>query len=138
MSKLIAPTFYGKVKKGKFVPENEDAFRKAFRFHENRRVAVQVKRYQESRSNQANRYYFGVVVAMIAEAMGEDDLEAVHEALKLEHNYYLAKVGNKEIRVPLSTANMETGEFNHYIERVKKWASEYLSLYIPDPGEAGY
>jgi len=135
MSKLISPLVVGKVVGGKFVPKDTATFKKAFWAHEGKEVDITVKRHRDNRSLNQNSYYFGVVVSMIGEAIGEPDIEAVHEMLKLEHNYYLAKVGTREIRVPMSTAELNTEAFEAYLERVRRWASEYLSLYIPLPNE---
>lgn len=135
MAKLISPLVVGKVVGGKFVPSDAATFKKAFWAHEGKSVDITVKRHRDNRSTNQNNYYFGVVVAMIGDAIGETDIEAVHDMLKLEHNYYLAKVGSRQIRVPMSTADLTTEDFEAYLERVRRWASEYLSLYIPLPGE---
>jgi hypothetical protein len=70
---------------------------------------------------------------MIGECIGEDDFRAVHEMLKHECNYYLA--GNFELKVPLSTKKLTTVEFEEYLERVRRWAASFLSLYVPLPNE---
>lgn len=136
MSKLLSPIITGRVEGGKFVASNANLFRKAFWSHEGREVDVVVKRHRKNRSVNANAYYWGKVIPMIGEAIGESDAEAVHEMLKMEHNYYIKTVGKRELRVPLSTADLSTEDFQAYIDRVKRWGSEWLSLYIPDPGEA--
>lgn len=126
----------GTVAKGKFQPENVKAFKAAFYSNEGKRVRVTVERFRKKRSTPANAYYWGVVVPMIGAAIGEDDQEAVHDALKAEFNYEIVAVGNKEIRVPKSTAGLDTLQFNDYLERVRRFASEFLHLYVPEPGEA--
>jgi hypothetical protein len=135
MSKLLSPLVVGKVVGGKFVPKDAATFKKAFWAHEGKQVDITVKRHRENRSLNQNSYYWYIVVAMIGQAIGEDDAEAVHDMLKLEHNYYIATVGKKEIRVPMSTAELDTAAFEAYLERVRRWASEFLSLYIPLPNE---
>lgn len=135
MGGLISPKVRGRVQGGKFIPMDKRIFRQAFFCHEGKEVDLTVKRHRENRSANQNAFYWGVVVPMIGEAIGEQDPEAVHEVLKVEHNYYMATVGKKEIRVPLSTAELTTTEFEEYLERIRRWASEWLSLYIPMPGE---
>ena len=34
-----------------------------------------------------------------------------------------------------STAKLTKDEFSEYIESIKQWASEFLSVYIPSPDE---
>jgi hypothetical protein len=135
MAKLVSPLVVGKVVGGKFVPSDTATFKKAFWAHEGKQVDITVKRHRENRSLNQNNYYWGVVVPMVGEAIGETDIEAVHEVLKLEHNYYIAKIGGREIRVPQSTAELSTDEFERYLERARRWASEFLSIYIPLPNE---
>ena len=130
---MISPLILGVVKGGKFFADNSELFNQAFFCHEGRRVEVSVKRHVKKRSLKQDRYYFGVVVAMIGEAIGEDDPLAIHEVLKHECNYYLA--GDFEVRVPLSTKKLTTAEFEDYLERVRRWAAIFLSLYIPMPNE---
>lgn len=125
----------GKVEGGKFRPEDPRAFKAAFYPHEKKRVRITVERFRNRRSDEANAYYWGVVVPMIQDAIGEEDPETVHEMLKAEFNYEILAIGNKEIRKVKSTAKLDTKEFSEYVERVRKFASEFLSLYIPDPGE---
>jgi hypothetical protein len=78
----------------------------------------------------------GVVVPLIAKAIGEQDHEAVHDMLKAEFNYEILVIGDKEMRKPKSTAKMETVEFSEYMEKVRMWAAKFLELYVPDPNEA--
>jgi len=133
--KHISPLITGTVVGGKFVADDCALFRQAFYVHEGRRVTVAVKRHQKRRSDQANRYYWGVVVAIIADYIGETDPETVHDWLKAQHNYEIKAIDGHELRVPRSTARLTTAEFEQYLERVRRWAAEFFSLYIPLPNE---
>jgi hypothetical protein len=132
---MLSPVIHGLVKDGKFVADDLALFRKAFYCHEGKAVELQVKRYRKVRSLNQNAYYWGVVIPMIGNAMGETDIEAVHEVIKHEHHYYIATVGKSELHVPLSTADLSTLEFEQFLEKVRRWASEFFSLYIPLPNE---
>jgi hypothetical protein len=125
----------GKVEKGKFIAEDPRAFRSAFFGHEGKRVRVTVERFRNRRSTEQNRYYHGIVVPAIGKAIGEQDMESVHEMLKAEFNYEILVIGNKEMKVPRSTAKLETVAFSEYMEKVRMWAAKFLELYIPDPNE---
>lgn len=135
MGEQVSPVIPGFVEGGKFTADDKDLFRRAFWPHERKRVVLTVKRERKDRSLNQNNYYWGVVVTMIGQAIGETDIESVHEVLKREHNYYIRTVSGRDIRVPLSTADLNTADFEAYMERVRRWASEYLSLYIPLPNE---
>lgn len=135
MAKQLSPVILGSVVAGKFSADDKDLLRRAFWPHEGKRVELTVKRHRKNRTLPQNNYYWGVVVPMVGDAIGESDLEAIHEVLKREHNYYIKPVGKQEIRVPMSTADLNTAEFEEYLEKIRRWASEWLSLYIPLPNE---
>lgn len=74
------------------------------------------------------------MIKIIADHLGYD-AEELHEALKrkfigeTEDQYGLKRVA--------TTTTMTTTEFiEAYTEPIKRWAAEFLKLYIPDPGEA--
>lgn len=111
-------------------------------------VEVTIKRLRRSRSNEQNRYYWGVVVAMVTQALNDignneikpnnpDSAGVVHEFLK---NKFLPPViacdaQGQELRLPPSTRKVTTVEMMDYIAEIQQWAAEYLSINIPDPGE---
>ena len=78
-----------------------------------------------TRSNPQNKYYFGVVVDMISEETGNEP-EETHELLKLK---FLKSMGKA------NTTQLDTKEFNIYIEKIQRWAAQELSCVIPDPNE---
>lgn len=84
------------------------------------------------RSNQQNRAYFGLVVAMIAEDRGYSK-EAFHKALAGEFLGYDEIILNGTTRmVPKSTKELTTVEFKAYEEAVRLWAIDE-GYYIPEP-----
>ena len=109
-----------------------------FRKFEGKNVDIVIS-FDKSRTLSQNNYYWGVIVPLIAEEMG-DDTESVHEILK---HKFLKKTktiknrkGNEEqIEKVISTTKLTTKQFIQYIDSVKRWASSFLGLYIPDPGE---
>ena len=118
----------GTVTKGRFHPDNRTALNLEFSKREGKRVNVTVSTYKKHRSNPQNSYYFKVVVGLIAEEIG-DTLENTHEALKAKFLYDMSG----ELPKVRSTTDLSTVEFDEYMEAVKRWASEYLNIYIPDP-----
>lgn len=131
----ISPLVIGYVKDGSFVAYDKEKFKAAFYCHEGKEVEFTPKRHRKDRSVNQNSYYWGIVVPMIGKAMGETDAESIHCVLKHEHNYYVASGDHGEIRVPLSTADLNTADFEAYLERIRRWAVEFFSLYIPLPNE---
>ena len=81
------------------------------------------------RTNSQNRYYWGICVDLISEHTGFTP-EEVHEVLK--HKFLSPKERMGENIYP-NTTQLDTREFNLYIEKIQCWASMELSLVIPDP-----
>lgn len=135
----LSPVVYGMVRDGALVADDPELFKMAFRCHEGRRVRVEVTRERKARSLNQNRYYWAVIVHLIAAAMGEDDPEVAHDALKLQCNSEIRLMGKGaerwEMRVPLSTADLDTAGFEAYCDRCRRFAAEFFNLYIPLPHE---
>lgn len=85
-----------------------------------------------TRSNQQNRYYWGVVIETLAEEIGLTP-EETHEALK---HKFLTPIEKKGYKLYPTTTQLLTTEFNTYIEKIQRWAAQDLSIVIPDPNEA--
>jgi hypothetical protein len=88
-----------------------------------------------------NRYYFGIVVPCIQAGLldtgNEFSKEEVHDFLKARFNY--KEVVNYDTgqieKFPMSTSGLTKQEFSDYIERIQQFASEFLSVVIPDAGQ---
>ena len=99
-------------------------------------VAVTVDKLRKKRSSDQNRYYWGVVIEMIAAECGYrsgEEKEAIH--LEMKRRFLPT---NGPLRLPASTEKLSTAEFAEYVEAVKRWAAEYLKIYIPEPNEVDY
>ena len=121
----------GTVLKGKFVPDNRDAFIMDFQRNEGRRLTVAVAREVRDRSNPQNKYYWGVVIKLLSDWAGYEP-EEMHESLK---DRFLAMPDARTgLRISHSTTKMTTNEFSEYIETVKRFAAEN-GINIPEPGQ---
>lgn len=130
--------FYGELKDGEFKMNNRDRFLKYVGKMANKdktkpvRIKMTVEKVRKTRSDQQNKYYWGVVVALIADELGYNPWERqdVHNALK---EAVRGKMGDERLKVPISTSTMNTGEFTEYIDDCRRWASMQLGIDIPDP-----
>lgn len=126
----IKPLFYGKIENGKI----EIYDRKSLTSHlKNLEGEIQllVEKRKKIRSNDQNRYYWGVVIPLVADTVGYDK-ESAHEALRIQ---FLMDRSQK-LATLKSTSDLSTMEFEEYLKKIRQWASEYLGVYIPDPNEA--
>jgi hypothetical protein len=95
--------------------------------------------FKQSRSNNQNRYYWGVVVELLSEHTGFDR-EDVHEILKhrfLRRTVWVhTKHGTQEQNIiTKSTTGMTTKAFEDYLSDIRRWASAELGVYLPEPNE---
>lgn len=95
---------------------------------------------KKQRSNPQNRYFRGVVVPMVAEAMGERNHEHVAELLKgleeagpIMREYY--DFGNTKIYRIKSTTELTTVQWEELMSIYREWGSTFLKIYIPEPNE---
>ncbi len=111
-----------------------EAWRKLLQRHEGHEIDLRLTRKRKTRSLSANAYYWGVVVALLAEHCGYEPEEA-HQALKMR---FLLKIGNDMIStLPTvrSTADLDTVEFAAYLDQCIRLCAE-MGIVVPDPGAA--
>lgn len=140
MSKsTIIPYFRAQVLAGDLVFTNKKFIGAYLKPLESKMVHVTIRTEKKPRSNDQNRYYWGVVVALIADFTGMT-VDETHEALK---NKFLkakkaVKRGDKliwEVDTVRSTAVLSTSEFMDYVGDVRQFAMKDLGLDIPLPDE---
>lgn len=129
---MILKKHSGTVKKGKFLPDDAQAFIRAVRSYENKRITVTIDTPKKTRSSNQSRYYWGCVLAELSEFTGHTP-EELHEFFKAK---FLRVPGNKGIKFIIrSTTSLTTAEMEKYLEEIRRFASVELSFYIPDPNE---
>ena len=100
-----------------------------------------LEKKRNKRSNEQNRYYWGVVVPLVKQGLTElgylVSIESTHDFIKSEFNY--KEIVNKDTgevkKLPNSTTQLTKSEFSEMIERIKQWSAEWCNIYIPDAGE---
>jgi hypothetical protein len=124
----------GAIKGGTLSIPARDQLRAALRKWPDGQVEIEVRPHLETRRARANRYYWGVVLKMMAEEMGQS-AEDVHDIEKLRHNHKFVKspglVGTT--RVAQSTAKLDINAFSVYLNRVMLDGNEYLGIVFPEP-----
>lgn len=138
--KRPTPKFFGTIKKGKLdiVDTERDYMRRYFMtFKDNTRVDITIRKHREKRSNEQNRYYWGVVIPILANYFGHDNPEEMHEDLKLKFNPVSSKI-DPEKTIGGTTTKMSTEEFyssdeTSYVERICRWAAMEYEIAIPPP-----
>ena len=136
----MKPKFEGKIQQG--IPFFNTADFSTYNNQECTLIIGKVKQY-EIRSNQQNRYMFGVVYKLISEHTGFS-VDEVHELCKgmfLKQPPHLLQLKNgkhMEINIVRPTSSLSTVELENYLSEIRMWASIELGVYIPLPNETEY
>lgn len=102
-----------------------------------KKAYVTIETSGSGRSVQQNRYLWGVIYPVLAEATGYTT-EEVHEWAKsalLQPR--ILKVGVKAVYAPKSTTSLTVGEMVEYVDKLISLAAE-LGATVPTMAEAGY
>ena len=128
------PLFHGHVEDGgHLVLDDQPGFDRLRRRLAGQPVDVILRRRRTPRSNNENRYYWGVVVALLGEHFGYRRDE-MHEALKFE--FLRVDPDNEHpLATVRSTASLSTVEFEDFLSTIRQWAAEEYAIQIPLPNE---
>lgn len=133
----------GLVQNGAIQFDDKELWRKQLQSMIGERVQVTIKtlsKHESERSLNQNAYYWGVIVSMARELIGEEygetlDLETAHETLKEYCNYRESIKGDKVLRITQSTATLTTSEFEGYLTRCREWLFNWFNVVVPLPNE---
>lgn len=94
-------------------------------------VDVTVRKHRSQRSSKANRYYFGVVVTLLADYCGYDRQD-MHEVLAMR---FLRVEDCPHTGAPRRrrTPQTNTKEFADYVDACVRFAAD-LGIVVPEPG----
>lgn len=95
------------------------------------------------RSLPQNAYYWACVVPMVKDGLrdiGYSEVKTDEDAHEIMKHLFLKKrivnqVNDDVIEIAGSTADLQTVEFNNYLEEIWQWASIYLNIVIPEPNK---
>jgi len=121
---------------------NTKAVRKAFDELEDGHYLVRVEP-KKTRSLNQNAYFHGVMVPLVLQGLrdaGFNEVKTPEDAKDIIKALFLKKVIKNEItgeEIPVirHTSELTTVEFNAMMEECGQWASEYLGIFIPPPGQ---
>lgn len=89
-------------------------------FKDDEEVTLYISDKRPTRSEQQNRYYFGVYLPLIARETGEQDIERLHELFKGKFlTKEIVEVLGEKVRIKGSTTKLSKGEFCEYIMAIE-------------------
>lgn len=90
------------------------------KFKDGESVILEVHNKKPKRTEQQNRYYFGVYLPLIARETGEQNLDSLHELFKgLFLTTGVVDVLGHKVRLKKSTTDLGTSEFSEYIMAIE-------------------
>jgi len=134
---MLSKRYAGRVNdQGELILADPSAWRLAVARNKGRDVWVTMTRKQAAHTMSQQRYYFGVVVALVSEYIGETR-EDTHELLKQEHlpKRQIELLDERMLTMPPSTRGLTVEQYTEYIERCRVWSAQFLGLSIPDANQ---
>jgi len=131
MTKII-PKFEGHINElGKLELKNRAVFKQyLITLKGDVEIIVKRKSSRKTRSNEQNKYYWGVVLPLIAQWMG-DTPESTHDALRM---LFLKDISKRLTRIK-STTELTTSQFEEYMKNIREYMAIEYNVYIPLPNE---
>jgi hypothetical protein len=143
----IRPKFICHIERGIMKLIDREKYDQFVQFATDGDYFMTLTRKRRSRTDKQRRYYFGVIIRMIAmESYGEESKETmmkIHEFLKATYlkDFIEFRLPDGRILVEeiiKSTEDLNTVEEEEYHEECRRWASIELNLYIPLPNEVDW
>lgn len=123
---------------------NRNLVLNAIKTFNNKDVVISFSKPKKNRSNNQNRYYWGLVLPLIQngllEATGElRSVDNIHYKILLPLFAPTNEIVNKDtgecITERLTSSDLTTTQFCEYIIEIQKWSAEFLGIDIPSPNE---
>lgn len=136
MTKITAT---GTLKEGTLKIHNRTVFDADLFSMKDGEVNILVESIGRKRTSPQNRYYHGVVVKLVRQGLldlgHELNDEDTHEFLKSKFNpkTIVFEETGEVSHYGGTTTELNTVDMNIYIEKIQRFAAEYLNTFIPDP-----
>jgi hypothetical protein len=139
----ITPVFHGRVddEGHKLTLEDRGLYLAHLRRYAGRAVEVVVRLRKSKRSNEQNRWLWGVALELLVEDFGYERNE--RKKAKEDLHYRLVEVcfgmhwdAKLSMNVPnVRSSHLNTKEFSEYMEWLVRYAAEHYGVVIPLPNE---
>ena len=139
--------YHGKVLNGKIILPSKRMQIELPKVFEGKPIKVTIEHNKVKRSDQQNRYYWGVVLPFVRDGFIDlgnnlqrngESIVLIHKLMKskfLENGIAIADANGEVHTTEPTTSTLNKEEFSEYVEQIKAWATEFLNIYIPDADE---
>jgi len=123
---------------------NREQVKQAIGSFEGKQIVITIEKLKKSRSNNQNRYYWGVVIPIVQsglkDATGEfRSADSIHYGILLPLFAPSNEIINTEtgqcLNEKIGSSEMTTSQFMDFIVDVQQWSAEFLGVDIPNPNE---
>lgn len=131
------------VEKG-VLKRNKTLIKQAIESFDGKTIVITIEKAKNTRSNQQNRFYWGVVIPIIQQglkdATGEfRSAESIHYGILLPLFAPTNEIVNTDtgqvLTEKISSSEMTTSQFMDFVVSVQQWAAEFLGVDVPNPNE---
>jgi hypothetical protein len=107
-------------------------------------ITVTIKEVKQVRSLGWNSYYWTVVIPRVKIGLNDMGYEADELDNEIVHGVLTERFLSKKIysefleeslTIQERTSKISNADFKAFVERIQRWAMEFLHVYIPDPNE---
>ena len=106
------------------------------------RYRLTVEKYRKNKSNAQLGYLFAMVYPFVLKALNDagweitslDQVDALCKD-KFAATEIINRDSGEVIEIPGLKRDMTTVEFMTFVNAIRDWSSEYLNVYIPEPGQ---
>jgi len=130
----INPKFECTFVDGRPVMEKAADFESLCKKYEGKKGFITITSYRKMKTLEQNKYYRGVVVALLAEYWGCVNEEA-HQAISNEHLKYQKHYDMPPLIKSTKLSDWNTVDWEEYMEHLRKWSMQEFNVYIPLPNE---
>lgn len=118
-------------------------FEETLKHYAGKTIRIKVAKWTKPRSLPQNRFYFGVLIPQVIDALVDNginrdelNVEVVHDLLKMKFlKKELVSEHGEVIEIVQSTSKLTTEEFSIYIDDIVRWCAETLSYVVYLPNE---
>jgi len=105
------------------------------KFKEGEHIEIIIKKWKRKKSNQQNKYYWGVIISILSAHTGYTK-EEMHEALKVKFLKDVTSIS--EVPKFFDYKKLSTVYQEEYHDRIRVFAATDLGVNIPLPNECNY
>ena len=134
----MTPKFHAQILDGriKLFPGERRYYDECLLSLEGKNVQISIGKVKGLRTEQQMRFYWGVVVKLIADHIGHDS-DYIHEFLKDKFAPRQTRRVNGEVRIVAGCSHdlFKENFFADYVDHIRAWSSAELGVVIPDPNQ---